>query len=154
MSSRTKILSLFQIMYYILYNGRTPVHLMNAQAIYETSKNSTVIKSLNQLCLCMSHDEILRHHNNMVTYTVKISRGKVPLPSHFSKQLFANAAFDNLDHEEATLSGINGVHDTVSVLFQEKLLIPNKSPIYQIQKLSMVQRSLWQNFHASLFKIM
>ena len=129
-SRRTKILSLFQIMYYILYNGRrrTPMHLMNAQAIYETSKNSTVIKSLNHLGLCMSYDEILRHHNNMATYTVNASRGKVPLPSHFSKQLFTNAAFDNFDHEEATLSGINGTHDTVSVLFQEKPLIPNKKP--------------------------
>ena len=30
------------------------------------------------------------------------------------------AAFDNFDHEEATLSGIKGNHGTVSVLFQEK----------------------------------
>ena len=30
------------------------------------------------------------------------------------------AAFDNFDHEEATLSGIKGSHDTVPLLFQEK----------------------------------
>ena len=42
------------------------------------------------------------------------------MPSQFDPEIFTIAAFDNVDHEEATLSGIKGSHDTVSVLSQEK----------------------------------
>ena len=34
--------------------------------------------------------------------------------------MFTLAAFDSINHKEATLLGIKGSHDTVSVLFQEK----------------------------------
>ena len=44
----------------------------------------------------------------------------MPLPSHFDQGNFSTAAFDNFDHEECTLSGIGGTHDTVSVLVQDK----------------------------------
>ena len=44
--------------------------------------------------------------------------------------MFTIAAFDNFDHEEATLSGIGGSHDTVSVLFQDMPAdIPHKPNI-------------------------
>ena len=44
----------------------------------------------------------------------------VPLPSHLNPEKFTTAAFDNFDHEEATVSGLGGTHDTVSVLYQDK----------------------------------
>ena len=44
----------------------------------------------------------------------------VPMPSQFDPEMFTLAVFDNFNHEEATLLGIKGSHDTVSVLFQEK----------------------------------
>ena len=57
----------------------------------------------------------------MASFIVKSSLGNVPMPSQFDPEMFTIAAFDNFDHEEATLSGIKGIrHDTVSVLFQEK----------------------------------
>ncbi len=53
---------------------------------------------------------------------------QVPLPSHFDADMFTVAAVDNFDHEEATLSGIGGSHDTVSVLFQDKPIISHRKP--------------------------
>ena len=49
-------------------------------------------------------------------------------PSQFDKLEFMIAAFDNFDHEESTLSGIQGSHDTVSVLFQEKPVDVHRKP--------------------------
>ncbi|KAJ8050924.1 hypothetical protein HOLleu_04307 [Holothuria leucospilota] len=46
------------------------------------------------------------------------SSDEVPFPSHFGSSQFTIAAFDNFDHDDPTLSGIGGSHDTVSVLFQ------------------------------------
>ncbi len=40
-------------------------------------------------------------------------------PSNFGSSSFMIAAFDTFDHDEATLSGIGGSHDTVSVAFQD-----------------------------------
>mgnify|MGYP006890279677 CR=1 FL=1 len=54
--------------------------------------------------------------------------GEVPLPSMFHPQHFTSAAFDNFDHEGATLSGIVGSHNTVSVLFEDKPLVTKKKP--------------------------
>lgn len=42
------------------------------------------------------------------SYIVLSSSGKVPMPSQFEPDMFTIAAFDNFDHEEATLSGIKG----------------------------------------------
>jgi hypothetical protein len=44
----------------------------------------------------------------------------VPIPSHIRKDVPIRGAMDNFDHEEATFSGINGAHDTILVLFQDK----------------------------------
>ncbi len=119
---KRKMLALFQIMYYIMHNGRkrTPLHMMNGQAIHETCKSSTLIKSFNHFGLSVSYDEILRYHSDLASLTVTNSQSNVPLPSHFNTDMFTTAAFDNFDHEEATLSGIGGSHDTVSVIFQDK----------------------------------
>ena len=68
----------------------------------------------------MGYDGLLRYHSDMANLIVNSSEGNVPLPSHFDPDNFTVAAFDNFDHEKATLSGIQGTHDTVSVLFQDK----------------------------------
>ena len=116
-----QVQGLIQTMYYILHCGRkrTPMHMMNSQAIYEACKSATLITSFNRYGLCSSYDEVLRHHNDMGRFTVESSSDEVPFPSHFSSSQFTIAAFDNFDHNEATLSGIGGCHDTVSVLFQD-----------------------------------
>ena len=55
----------------------------------------------------------------MARFVVESSGVDVPFPSNFERSQFTIAAFDNFDHEEATLSGIGGTHDTVGVLFQD-----------------------------------
>ena len=52
----------------------------------------------------------------------------MPLLSHFNPENFTIAAFDNFDHEECTLSGIGGTHDTVAVLFQDKPIQALRKP--------------------------
>jgi hypothetical protein len=121
-TKRRKMMALFQIMFFIIHNGRkrTPLHMMNGQAIHEACKSSILITSFNHCGLSISYDEIRQYHNDMAALTVETSKDTVPLPSHFDHQMYTTAAFDNFDHEEATDSGIGGSHDTVSVLFQEK----------------------------------
>ena len=52
---------------------------------------------------------------------LKSSENNVPLPSHFNKEMFTIAAFDNFDHTDRTsLSGLSSSHATVSTLFQVK----------------------------------
>ena len=118
---RRKMNSLFQIMYYMLHKGskRTPLHIMNSEAIYDSCKSATLITSFNHFGLCTSYDELMRFQNDLASFTVEASIEAVPFPSHFSKSNFTMAAFDNFDHEEETLSGIGGSHDTVTVLFQD-----------------------------------
>ena len=113
--------SLFQIMFYILYNGskRTPLHIMNSEAIYDSCKSATLITSFNHFGLCTSYDELLRFQKDLASFTVDSCNESVPFPSHFKRSEFTMAAFDNFDHEEATLSGIGGSHDTVTVFFQD-----------------------------------
>ena len=55
----------------------------------------------------------------MGRFKVESSSDEVPFLSHLGRSQFTIAAFDNFDHNEATLSGIGGSHDTVSVLFQD-----------------------------------
>ena len=116
-----QVQGLTQTLYYILHRGRkrTPMHIMNSQAIYDACKSATLITSFNRYGLCSSYDELLRHHTDMATFIVESSSNEVPFPSHFGSSQFTIAAFDNFDHDEATLSGIGGSHDTVSVLFQD-----------------------------------
>ena len=96
------------------------MHIMNSQVIHETCKSATLIKSFNRLGLCSSYDEVQRVQNALANFTVERSTTRVPFPTHFDEQKFTVAAFDNFDHNEATLSGVGSCHDTVTVLFQEE----------------------------------
>ena len=55
----------------------------------------------------------------MASFVTESRQGRVPLPSQFDPSMFTIVAFDNFDHEENTLSGIGGSHDTVSILMQD-----------------------------------
>ena len=54
---KIKILSLIQIMHYNINHGRkkTPLHIMNASAIYEKCKSRELITSFNRAGLCVSY---------------------------------------------------------------------------------------------------
>ena len=112
---------LFQIMYHDLHQGRkrTPFHIMNNQAIYDACKSKCLITSFSRFGLRSGYDELMRHQNDIASFTVANSTAAIPFPSHFDKRMFTMGAFDNFDHDEANLSGMGGNHDTVTVLFQD-----------------------------------
>ena len=109
-TKRLQILSVFQILYYIMFNGRkkTPLQTLLGQTFHDVCKSKTLISSLNLLGISVSYDEVLRHQTNLTNYMIDTSSAILPLPSHFDPKSFNMAAFDNFDHEEATLSGLNG----------------------------------------------
>lgn len=64
----------------------------------------------------------------LIWHHLEASQGQVPLPSHFDPSNFTLGAFDNFKHEEDTLSGIGGSHDTVMILMQDKRVSQNSKP--------------------------
>lgn len=114
---------------------------MNAQAIHETCRSKTLITSFNHLGLCVGYDEVLRHHCALAQLTVGQS-GDVPLPSHFSPDMYTISAFDNFDHNEATFSGLGSTHDTVCVLFQDKPAVSIKKPCVSASGIEKKQKRL------------
>ena len=112
-----QMLALFQIMFYNLHNGRsrTPLHILNSQAVYETCKSATLITSFNRFGLCTSYHEVIRNHTAMASFIVESCEDGAPFPSDVVPSQPTMAAFV---HEEATLSGNGGSYDTVTVLFQ------------------------------------
>ena len=121
-----QILSTFQIMFYNVHQGHKciPLHVMNSVAIHDTRKSKTLISSFNNFGLCISYDELMRIHHDIASYTVQSAENGMPLPSSLDANNFTIAAFDNFDHNERTLSGIGSSHDTVAVMFQEKVGAP------------------------------
>lgn len=117
-----KIHSVYQVKFNIVNNGRkrTPMHMMNSEAIYNACRSKTLISSLNRFGLATSYDEVLRYHYDIVSYVIQASQDKVALPSQFHPGRFTVGAFDKFDHEKVTLSGIGGFHDAVSILMQDK----------------------------------
>ena len=52
---------------------------------------------------------------------IENNKSNVLFPNHLDTNSFTLAAFDNFNHEEASLSGVGGSHDTVLILMQDKL---------------------------------
>ena len=130
-TKKRKVLAIYQILYYVIHCGRrrTPLHVLNAEAIHSTCKSKTLISSFNHFGLCMGYQEVRRYHNDMSAYIILSSPDViVPLPSHFDPGIHTTAAFDNFDHDECTDSGIGGSHDTVSILMQQKSPVQPKKP--------------------------
>ena len=84
---------------------------------------------MNHQGLSISYNELLRYHKNMSAYIMQRGEDKVPIPCHIKLDAFTMGAFDNFDHEEATMSGIGGTHDTVSILFQNQHSESLKRPL-------------------------
>ena len=119
-----KVISLYQIIFYILHTGKkkTSLHLMTAHAIYEKCKSRELITTFNHIGVCDSYRQVQKARSNLAQYTLTHCK-KVPIPSHFSKVMFTIAAFDSFDHQDrSSPAGMNSNHDTVSTLFQVKPL--------------------------------
>jgi hypothetical protein len=117
-----KIHSLFQIMCYNLQSGtmKTPLHIMNAHAIYEKCKSRELITSFNRTGMCVSYKQLRSYRTDLAKYAALACKDYgIPIPSHFSAKEFTLAAMDNFDHPDKTsTSGLSGTHDTAMTLFQ------------------------------------
>ena len=71
---------------------------------------------------------------SLLNFPYQSSEFGVPLPGHFSPNMFTIAAFDNSDHSDRnTLSGKSSTHDTVTTIFQE---MPVEVTLKEIKSLS------------------
>lgn len=125
-----KIISVYQIMYYIIHGGKrkTPLHVLNGLSIHHTGRSSTLVKSFNHIGVSVGYDDVLRIKNDIASFIVENCGENIPIPSNFHKNKFTTAAFDNFDHNEATLSRMGSTHDTVSVLFQDESNVIKRKP--------------------------
>ena len=100
---------------------------MNAHPIYEKCRSKEIITQQNRLGLSVSYNTIQKYRSNLAKHAIlKSSENNVPLPSHFSKEMFTVGDFDNFDLKDITsLSGLSASRDTVSTLFQVK---PHQKP--------------------------
>lgn len=82
-----------------------------------------------KVSITMVYVSVIRwNHLDITSFIVESCKFDVPLPSHLYLTLFTSIAFDNFDHEEATLSGIGGSHYTASVLYQNNPNIIRTKP--------------------------
>lgn len=119
-----KIKRQFQILYFIVHNGkrRTPLHLLCGEGVHATFKSKTLIIELNHLGICLSYEEVLRYQNDLADLVCEAGE-EFPLQSHVNPALFTTAAFNNFDHDETFLSDLVSSHDTDSDNVPRKLLI-------------------------------
>ena len=110
-----KINSLFQMMYYNLHNGRQSTSF---HSIYEKCRCKEIITQQNRLRVSVRYNTIKQYRTSLAKYAMlKSSENNVPLPSHFNKEMFTIAAFDNCDHTDRTSrSELSSSHDTVFTL--------------------------------------
>lgn len=142
-----KMKSLYQIIFFMIkkHHKRTSLHIITGLSIHSMTKNKSLINHLNRIGVCISYNEVLRFRNGLALYNISSCENTIPLPSRFDKKIWTTAAFDNFDHEEGTLSGINGSHDTVAVLFQDDELYITKKPKMSELEINHHSKSLSEN---------
>ena len=70
---------------------------MTAHAIYEKCNSRELITTFNHIGVCDSDRQVQKARSDLAQYTLMQCK-KVPITSHFSKDMFTIAAFDNFDH--------------------------------------------------------
>ena len=113
--------AIFQIVHYIIHNGhkQTPLHISLAELIHDNSRSKILIEILNKLGLCIGYHEMEKIDMGLAKRVVDIAgSSRVPVPPIIQNSLLVHGAMDNFDHDERTLSGIGGSHDTILMLFQ------------------------------------
>ena len=91
-----------------------------SQSIHNTCKSKNLIQIFNRLGLGISYDEVEWIDIGITQKIINLTGpNRVPVPKNISSSLIIHGAMDNFDHEENTLSGIGGSHDTILVLFQK-----------------------------------
>ena len=101
---------------------KTPLHIAMSETIHSISKSKRLIQIMNKLGLSMSHEEMERADYGLTHKIIKqAGNGRVPVSTSICSSNIIHGAMGNFDHEEDTISGIKGSHDTVMVIFQNNV---------------------------------
>ena len=101
--------TVFQIIYYLAYNGKKkpPLHLSFCESIHATCRVKEFITIVNRLGLCISCDELERIDIGLATPSIESpGENEVPVPENIEKNFVIRGAMDNFDNGEGTQSGI------------------------------------------------
>ena len=112
----------FQIVYNLIHNGqrKTPLHTVISQSIHDTCESKSLIQMFHRLGLCISYDDLELVDIAITQEIINLAGpNRVPVPKNINSSSIIHGAMDKSDHEENTLSGIGGSHDTILVLFQK-----------------------------------
>ena len=75
--------------------------MMTVHAIYDKCKSRELIASFNHIGVCVSYRQVQKAKTDLDQYTpMQCGKVLVPIPCHFSKDMFTIAAFDNFDHQD------------------------------------------------------
>ena len=93
-----------------------------SETIHNISKSKRLIQIMNKLGLSMSHEEMERVDYGLTHKIIKqAGNGRVSVSTSIFSSNIIHGAMGNFDHEEDTISGIKGSHDTVMVIFQNNV---------------------------------
>ena len=111
--------TIYQIVHALITKKKTPLHIFVAQAVHDVSRSKKLIIMLNRLGLSISYLEMMRIDTRLAKRTImETGNFRVPVNKTIKSGTIVQAAMDNFDHDEGTLSGKNGSHDTILMLFQ------------------------------------
>ena len=130
-TTQLKIDVVFQILHYILTDGKepTPFHVMVAQAVHSLTRSKELVTALCQHGICVSYNTVRRIDVDLAEQVIAIAGdNRVPLPRVLETTSPLNGALDKFDRNENTLAGTGSSHDTILILFQNVPLNLMKPP--------------------------
>ena len=112
--------TIYQIVHATITKKKKPLHIFADLAVHEASRTKRVITILSRLGLSISYYEMKWTDTRLAKRTImKAGNFWVPIDETIeSGTIFQGAAMDNFDHDENTMSGKNGSHETMLMLFQ------------------------------------
>ena len=121
---------LFQILVYILNNGRitVPLRTMMGRACFSNNRNKTHITNLNHIGVSESYSKVKSRRNLLMGYYIQSAKENVPLPSTFTrdKEDFTQGATDNSNYlDRPSLSGTEMKNYAALCLYQDKTRNPS-----------------------------
>ena len=111
----------FNIFFNVIYNGhqKTPIYVSLCETIHDAYRSKKLIRTLNRMDLCMSYNELERIDMELADRVIAAAQShRTRVPPIIEASVMIHGVMDNFHHEENTLSGIGGSHDTILMLFQ------------------------------------
>ena len=114
-----KSYTIYQIVHAAITKKKTPLHIFVAQAVHEASRSKRVTTILNRWGLLISYYEMMRIDTRLAKRTIiEAGNFRVPVGETIESGTIVQGAMDNFDHDKNTISGKNGSHDRILMLFQ------------------------------------